>query len=283
MLFRAVDIETVPDFSVWTPGEPKWELQPGSLDAQSDVWFLPNVLQAAMPCKALYKKIDPFPPAQAHRVVALAWCDLDMQPDEFKTYKFAGCGSMAKWTEGSASERHVISMFGRLQSEKPATLVTWNGRTFDLPVLAMRALHLGIPWEWYYDSSDIRYRYSDKGHCDLMDFLSDYGATRSMKLTDACHLVGLPGKGASAASGGADMDGSKVAEVVASDAAGDRQPQIARYCLQDALQTALLFLRTRFHLGILTKNEYHASLDSFASSPFVQDAITVEWTKCRIG
>jgi hypothetical protein len=276
MLFRVVDIETVPDLSVWTPGKPKWELQPGMRsDAGCESWFLQNGVKDAVPCKALYTEVEQFPPAQAHRVVAIAWVDLDMQPSDFKTYKFAGCATKAGWSRGAASERDLISLFGKAQTEMPATLVTWNGRTFDLPVLAMRALHLGIVWEWYYDDRDMRYRYSDKGHCDLMDFLSDYGASRQMKLTDACHLVGLPGK--------SDMDGGQVAHLVLEDPSGAKHREhIARYCLQDAIQTAVVFLRTRYHLGILTQAEYHASLDTFAESPFVRDAITINWDKCRV-
>jgi predicted PolB exonuclease-like 3'-5' exonuclease len=273
MLFRVVDIETVPDLMMWTPGEPKWEAHPGLRDEKSAFWFSGQAFQEYTPCKVLYKKVEAFPPPQAQRVVAIAWCDVDMQPTDFKTYRFVRHTTMSKWSHEAEAERFLISLFGKEQCETPATLVTWNGRTFDLPVLALRALHLGIPWSWYYDARDIRYRYTDQGHCDLMDYLSDFGASRSMKLTDACHLVGLPGK--------TDMDGSQVADIVAQGPNKESQERIARYCLQDALQTALLFVRTRFHLGILTTDEYHASLDTFSSA--VQDVLTVDWAKCRIG
>jgi predicted PolB exonuclease-like 3'-5' exonuclease len=242
------------------------------VDEKSDVWFRPSKLQGGLPCRLFYTPVDPFPPPQAQRVVAIAWCDVEMIPDEFKTYRYKGSMSAARWSDDSSAEKYLISLFGATQSSISATLVTWNGRTFDLPVLAMRALHLGIPWEWYYKSSDIRYRYSDKGHNDLMDFLSDFGAARSMKLSDACHLVGLPGK--------TDMDGSQVAGLVARDPECKSCATISRYCLQDALQTALLFVRTRYHLGIINRDEYHASLATFAAG--LGDALTVDWEKCRI-
>jgi hypothetical protein len=79
------------------------------------------------------------------------------------------------------------------------------------------------------------------------------------------------------------MDGGKVEGLVKEDPDGTKHREgIARYCLQDALQTALIFLRTRHHLGILTAAEYHASLDTFAESPFVRDAITIDWSKCKV-
>ena len=79
------------------------------------------------------------------------------------------------------------------------------------------------------------------------------------------------------------MDGGQVAGLVQEDPNGTKHREhIARYCLQDAIQTALVFVRTRYHLGILTQDEYHASLATFASSPFVKDAITIDWDKCRV-
>jgi predicted PolB exonuclease-like 3'-5' exonuclease len=156
----------------------------------------------------------------------------------------------------------------------PATLVTWNGRTFDLPVLSARALHLGVPWGWYYDERNIRYRYSSDGHDDLMDFLSDFGAARPMKLGDVARLIGLPGK--------TDMDGSKVEGIAAEGKSSANEGKIAAYCLQDAVQTALVFLRTRYHLEIVDAAGYAASVDTFAKDPVVRELLDVDWKKFRV-
>jgi predicted PolB exonuclease-like 3'-5' exonuclease len=156
----------------------------------------------------------------------------------------------------------------------PATIVSWNGRTFDLPVLSMRALKLGIPWGWYYKDKGIRYRYTDDGHTDLMDTLSDYGAARQMKLGDAARCIGLPGK--------TDMDGSKVAEIVARGADADAELRIARYCLQDVAQTALLFIRSRYHLGIINAEDYANSIATFEQSPLIKAAIDIDWRKLAL-
>ena len=265
MLFRVTDIETVPDTSVWTPSGTRYDLAPGrEVFPGLDCW------QAAL------VPSEPFPPPQAHRVVAVAWCDVDMQPVRDKRYRLVSGASLGDWSDPVTSERAMIGRFGREQVDSPATLVTWNGRTFDLPVLAMRALHHGIPWRWYYHERDVRYRYSDAGHCDLMDFLSDYGASRQMKLGDAARLIGLPGK--------TDMDGSKVADIVAQGPIAENMLKVGRYCLQDAIQTAIVFVRTRYHLGIIDEAGYADSIWSFEESPLVKESgLVVEWDRLKIG
>jgi len=278
MLFRVMDIETVPDMSVFTPGEPKW--------VQKPVWKQPSALEIAHPellagvkvPELVWVKEDPFPPAQAHRVVAISWCDVEMSVpsgNDSRVYRFSAMHTAAAW-ETPQDERRLLVDFRRAQLGAPATLVTWNGRTFDLPVLAMRALRHGVPWNWYYDGRGLRYRYSDEGHCDLMDYLSDYGATRQMKLGDACRLIGLPGK--------TDMDGSKVADLVLSTEPAtvvvENMTKVAKYCLQDSLQTALLFVRSRFHLGLLTLAGYRESIESFKKE--ISQVIDINWEKLDI-
>lgn len=273
MLFRVTDIETVPDMSVWTPGEPKWVQK---VVEKHSLFGTPGDCVELVPT---WVKEDPFPPAQAQRVVSISWCDVKMSASsgqDSRIYEFERCSTKACWSK-PGDERTLIENFKQAQIEAPATLVTWNGRTFDLPVLAMRALHHGISWAWYYDGRGLRYRYSDEGHCDLMDYLADYGATRQMKLSDACRLVGLPGK--------TDMDGSKVADIVAvtepEDVVAANIIKVAKYCLQDTLQTALLFVRTRYHLGLLTDAGYQASIDSF-KRPTVARTIDINWDKLNL-
>jgi predicted PolB exonuclease-like 3'-5' exonuclease len=257
MLFRVVDIETVPDLSVWTPGKAQYELAPGQ-----EIGFLH---------KALVGEKEAFPPPQAHRVVAIAWCDVQLKIGNSKTYELSSCHSKAAWsTEPKVDESLLVGAFGLAQEKYPATAVTWNGRTFDLPVLAMRAMKLGIPWGWYYkDKFGARYRYGEDGHCDLMDFLSDFGGARQMKLGDVARLIGLPGK--------TDMDGSKVADVVAQGPSVANEIKIARYCLQDAIQTAILFVRSRHHTGKISGAEYAASLKTFEESADIKSAIDIDW------
>jgi len=86
-------------------------------------------------------------------------------------------------------ERHLLEDFSRFVGRARPVLVTYNGRSFDLPVIAMRALCHGISLGWYYRERNVRYRYSEEGHLDLCDWLADHGATRSGSLDAVARLI----------------------------------------------------------------------------------------------
>ena len=266
MLFRALDIETVPDLRFFTPGEPKWVPEPRDVEVGG---YASRYVSAD---SLVYVKAPSFPPPQAHRIVAVAWCDVELNIGSPKRYSLVSTHRQAGW-KNADSEKQLVTAVREAAAASPATLVTWNGRTFDLPVLSARALHLGVPWGWYYDERNIRHRYSSDGHDDLMDFLSDFGAARPMTLGDVARLIGLPGK--------TDMDGSKVEGIVALGESLENEDKISSYCLQDAVQTALVFLRTRYHLEIVDAAGYAASVDTFARDPVVRELLDVDWKKFR--
>src|SRR6266571_4794463 len=62
-----------------------------------------------------------------------------------------------------------------------------------LPVLALRSLRHGVAMSWYYQGR-VRHRYTEEGHLDLCDMLSDHGAARQVSLDAVARLIGLPGK-----------------------------------------------------------------------------------------
>jgi 3'-5' exonuclease len=258
MLFRVLDIETIPDPEAWSPNPAamKWELVP----ALPDPNFRPSkkVREEELSLSSLGLELRPvqaWPPPQANRVVAISHLLMEatLTKDDGRRYVCKDFYTEAAW--GPGDEKMLITSFGEAHAKQEATIVSWAGRSFDLPVLAMRALKYGINWGWYYSSKNIRYRYSDEGHCDLMDALSDYGASRPLSLGDASHLVGLPGK--------TDMDGSKVADVVAKGPDPANYASIARYCGHDVLQAALVFLRSRMLFGYLTLEGLRASAKTF--------------------
>ena len=125
-------------------------------------------------------------------------------------------------------------------------LVTYTGRSFDLPVRALRALRHGVTMGWYY-SGRVRHRFSEDGHLDLCDMLSDHGAARSVSLDAMARLIGLPGK--------IGVDGSQVEGMFR---AGQVE-LIKNYCLSDVAQTALLFLRFRLLQGALDAERYRVA------------------------
>ncbi len=138
--------------------------------------------------------------------------------------------------------------------EKP-TLVTFNGRGYDLPVLELAAFRFGLSLpDWFnidarsYDQS--RNRYNISAHIDLMDLFSNFNATRMTGgLNLLANLIGKPGK--------SGMDGSMV-----QDAYNDGQAQqINDYCQADVLDTYFVFLRSRILTGQITLEQEQKIVD----------------------
>ena len=125
------------------------------------------------------------------------------------------------------------------------TLVTFNGRGYDLPVLEMAAYRYGITLpEWFnvearsYEQA--RNRYNVHSHIDLMDLVSNFGASRvNGGLNLLAHLIGKPGK--------TGVDGSMVQGFYDEG----RAEEINDYCRCDVLDTYFVFLRSRVLTGRL--------------------------------
>lgn len=289
MKFRVLDIETIPDLSVWFPGEGKWSPAPGlGFDGRpgpkaASAWFISS--DERRHCDITYRKDEPFPPPHACRVVAISFVDILMDHEGSPRYRFGEASTQCLWAHDppfdASSEAALLRNFAEAMGIGDMTIVTWNGRTFDLPALSMRSLKHGVPFGWYYSNRDMRYRFSDTGHLDLMDYLGDFGASRNAKLGDIARLIGLPGK--------IDMHGGDVLGIYRSTS-GEldttvveaKMKSVAKYCLQDSIQTALIFLRSRFHIGKIDKAEYNHCLDTFAQSPAVTGAIEIDWARLRL-
>ena len=229
--YLVLDIETIPDVERWNrPEEPN----------------------AAV-----------FPPTWAHRIVVIGCLWLD------HSYRLKRLGVVGDPNGGEGTpderERALLEDFSRFVGRARPVLVTYNGRAFDLPVIALRSLCHGVSLGWYYREKNVRYRYSEEGHLDLCDWLADHGATRSGSLDAVARLIGLPGK--------VGVDGSQVEGLFQ---AGELAA-IQRYCLADVAQTALLFLRFRLLQGLLAPGEYQAAvtalLDALAEDGRVTEVL----------
>lgn len=178
------------------------------------------------------------PPAPFHQVVAIGalWMDA-----AYKPIKLGVVG------EGK-SEHEVLGDFARFMEERRPDLVTYNGRGFDLPVIVARCLRHGVTFRHYFQAPDVRYRYSAQGHLDLMDFMTDHGATRSVSLDTLAKLIGLPGK--------VGVDGKDVGPLVEAG----RIDEVYAYCLCDVAQTAGLLLRVQLLRGVLDREEYRDAM-----------------------
>lgn len=144
----------------------------------------------------------------------------------------------------SADEAAILSDFARLLEERQPCLVTFNGRSFDLPVIAARCLRHGVALRRYYQSRDVRFRFSPERHFDLMDHVADFGAAKPARLDVVAKLCGMPGK--------VGVDGKDVGPLVHAG----RLEDVRHYCLCDVAQTAAIFLRVQLVRGELGRETY---------------------------
>ena len=122
-------------------------------------------------------------------------------------------------------------------------LVTFNGRGFDLPLLEMAAFRYGVTGRDYFINSRKRF---EGWHIDLMDWLTNFGASRMAGgLNLLSKLLGKPGK--------MSVQGDQVYQM---HIAGKAQ-EINDYCMFDTLDTYFVFLRTRVLTGELTLEDEH--------------------------
>ncbi len=113
------------------------------------------------------------------------------------------------------------------------SVVTFNGRGFDVPFLYLRSALLNVPVSrrnW------LGYRYATEPHCDLAEQLTFYnisgreGAARRFNLDFYCKAFGIESPKSQGVTG-LDMNDMLAA---------GRQREIAEYCLRDVQATVLL-------------------------------------------
>lgn len=192
-----------------------------------------------------------FPRQPFHKVVAISFLEAEIErlPNGEEMYHLREIRSGG---DEKAGEHEIVAgFFGYLARLKPR-LVSFNGRGFDLPVLKYRAMKHGVAAPWLHKSGDkwnsYTSRYSADWHCDLLEVLSDFGASARTKLNEVCAIMGFPGK--------FGVDGSKVTEMYDNGAIAE----IRDYCETDVLNTYLVYLRHQHHTGTLSNQGYAAAI-----------------------
>ncbi len=139
------------------------------------------------------------------------------------------------------------------------TLVTFNGRTFDVPLLELAAFRYGLNvpgWFNVHDKSweQHRGRYNLQAHFDLHDVLTNFGATRFHGgLSLAANLLGKPGK--------MEVQGHMVQDLFDEG----KLEQINDYCRCDVLDTYFVFLRSAVLLGRISLEREQELLETAKS------------------
>ena len=239
------DIETIPD----AEGLRKlWELGPDVSDAAVIELVSQRRRQATG---------NDFMPPHVQRVVAIS-CAL-RERDSVRVWSLGNPGD---------SERDIVQRFFDGIEKYTPQLVSWNGASFDLPVLHYRALFHGIAGCCYWDmgdgNKDFRYnnylqRYHTR-HTDLMDMLAGFNNRAWAPLDEVARLAGLPGK--------LGMDGAEVYPAFLRGEIG----AIRDYCETDVANTYLLFQRFQLIRGLLTPEAYAQELELFRAFLAAQEA-----------
>ena len=147
---------------------------------------------------------------------------------------------------GERSEKEIISAFVNRIAELSPQLVTFNGASFDLPVLRYRAMVCGVAAPGlalrpYFN------RYTEDA-VDLCDVLASFSPQNKASLHELCRVMGLPGK--PDAISGADVE-RYVRE--------GRIAEVAAYCETDVVNTYRVWLRYELFRGRLTENGLETS------------------------
>src|SRR6516165_116690 len=147
---------------------------------------------------------------------------------------------------GERPEKALIASFVDRIAELSPQLVTFNGSSFDLPVLRYRAMVHGVAAPGlalrpYFN------RYTEDA-VDLCDVLSSFSPQGKATLHEMCRVMGLPGK----------PDGMSGADVEQYSREG-RLHEIADYCETDVVNTYRVWLRYELFRGRLSEAEHQGS------------------------
>ena len=181
-----------------------------------------------------------------HQVAAISYAHLIRESGEEGTELVMR--RLASGGDKKSDERELLEGFFQLIERRAPQLVSFNGRGFDVPVLKYRAMAHGLSCPRWFSQGDrwnnYDARYSTDYHLDLLELLSDYGASARCSMDEVAAAFDLPGKLETAGD-----------DVRALFEAG-RIEDIRNYCETDVCTTLLIFLRQQRFTGALTEGAY---------------------------
>jgi len=213
------DIETVPDIEGFAAAN--------GHDGKSD-----DEIRAAMG--------DKFPKHLYHSIICIGALIAHYEDDRWIV------DSLGAPHVGERSEKELITAFVNRIDELKPQFVTFNGSSFDLPILRYRAMtHSvaapGLAARPYFN------RFTDDA-IDLCDVLSSFSSQAKATLHEVCRVMGLPGK----------CEGITGAEVEKYFRDGHIQ-EIADYCKSDVINTHRVWLRYELFRGGLSQMSFERS------------------------
>ena len=177
-----------------------------------------------------------FPKHPLHKIVCIGALVASRQPEGWRV------DALGAPHIGERPEAKLISDFVEKIGQLRPQLITFNGHSFDLPVLRYRAMvnrisAAGLQVRQYF------HRYTEDA-LDLCDVLGSYVPGGKVKLDEVSKILGLTGKPEG-------IDGSRVEEMVL---AGQIE-EVARYCESDVFNTYRVWLVYELFRGSITDKQ----------------------------
>jgi len=144
------------------------------------------------------------------------------------------------------SEKELIASFVDKIAELKPQLVTFNGSSFDLPVLRYRAMVNGVSAPGL--ASRLYFNRYTEDHVDLCDVLSSFSSQGKATLHEMSRVMGLHGKPSG-------IHGGEVEKYYREG----KIREIADYCESDVVNTYRVWLRYELFRGRLTEDAFRAS------------------------
>jgi 3'-5' exonuclease len=183
---------------------------------------------------------DKFPKHIYHSIVCIGALIAHREPDHWVV------DAIGAPQVGERTEKQLISAFCDKIAELSPRLVTFNGNSFDLPVLRYRAMIQGVSAPGlslrpYFN------RYTEDA-IDLCDVLSSFSPQGKATLHEISRVMDLPGKPKG-------FDGGEVERRFLEG----KIKEIVEYCETDVINTYRVWLRYELFCGTLSRNAFEAS------------------------
>jgi predicted PolB exonuclease-like 3'-5' exonuclease len=183
---------------------------------------------------------DKFPKHIYHSIVCIGALVAHREPDHWAV------DAVGAPHVGERTEKQLITAFCDKIAELSPQLVTFNGNSFDLPVLRYRAMIQGVSAPGLFVRPYFNRCTEDA--IDLCDALSSFSPQGKATLHEISRIMGLPGKPKG-------FDGGEVERHFHEG----RIKEIADYCQSDVVNTYRLWLRYELFRGRLSDATYSAS------------------------
>ncbi len=193
---------------------------------------------------------NPFLRQPFHKIVAISFLRADLTAEN--NHEYYSLQEVRSGGENTSTESEILKGWHNYIKKHNARLVSFNGRSFDIPVIKYRSMTHGIQAAYLNRSGDkwnnYNQRYSLDWHCDLLEALSDYGASARVKMNEVCAAFGIPGK--------LGTDGGDVTSMYDEG----KITEIRNYCETDVINTYLIYLRFMHYRGHITTEGYNKNI-----------------------